>query len=175
MATTTSSLLRGLIPQVNTTSRTYAHMDIPWWICHDDMELAQDRIVESTQVAINPLRWELHHNFHSFSKVANVRIDRQDSPWSALSPSVPNQCPTCKASSSLCDPSSHRLPSPRLPHPSPPHNADTDTEPSPFLCLQRPDRTEAAAWAIGRSCGVATTATAEWTVIEHMWARSSKY
>lgn len=53
-------------------SKTYAHMDIPWWICHDDMELAQDRIIKSTQVAVNPLRWELHHEFHPLSKVANV-------------------------------------------------------------------------------------------------------
>lgn len=51
-------------------SETYAHMNIPWWICHDDMEFAEDRVVEPTQVAVNPLWWELKHKQRSVNKMA---------------------------------------------------------------------------------------------------------
>lgn len=38
---------------------TYTHVYIPRWICHDNMELAQDGIVELAKVTIDPLRREL--------------------------------------------------------------------------------------------------------------------
>ena len=38
---------------------TYTHVNIPWRVGHDHMELAQDRVIEAPQVAIDPLRWEL--------------------------------------------------------------------------------------------------------------------
>lgn len=38
---------------------TYAHMNVPRRIGHDDMKLAKNRIVEPAQVTVDPLRWEL--------------------------------------------------------------------------------------------------------------------
>jgi hypothetical protein len=30
-------------------------MDVPWWICHDDVEFAQDGVIKPSDVAIDPL------------------------------------------------------------------------------------------------------------------------
>jgi len=35
--------------------RTYAHVDIPGWVSHNDMKLAQYGIIKRAQVAVNPL------------------------------------------------------------------------------------------------------------------------
>ena len=38
----------------------YAHVDVPWRVGHNHMELAQDGVVKSSQVAIDPLWRKLH-------------------------------------------------------------------------------------------------------------------
>ena len=38
-----------------TCQKTYGHMDVPWWIGHDDMEFTKRRIVKGTEIAVDPL------------------------------------------------------------------------------------------------------------------------
>ena len=37
----------------------YTHVDVPWWVGHNDMELAQYGVVEPAQIAVDPLWGEL--------------------------------------------------------------------------------------------------------------------
>jgi len=38
---------------------TYTHMDVPWWVGHDNVKFTQHRIVESAQITVDPLRGKL--------------------------------------------------------------------------------------------------------------------
>lgn len=47
------------IDEENSTDETHTHMDVPWWVGHDDLELSKNRVVKVKNIAVDPLRRKL--------------------------------------------------------------------------------------------------------------------